>query len=416
MSDLETRVQASRAETLVLSAPLSDEDQCVQAMPDASPTKWHLAHTTWFYETFVLRRFLPDYKVFDDRYHYCFNSYYEAEGPRHPRSARGLLTRPSNADVRCYRGHVDNALAQLFARGIAADRPEVASLIELGVNHEQQHQELLLTDILALFDLSPLRPAYAQRNDVTGRFAASSVTWCEYEGGLSEIGYSGSDFHFDCEAPRHSVVVEPFRFANRLVTNGEWLEFIGDRGYTRPELWLSDGWAVVKSNHWQAPGYWTQLDGSWHQMTLSGLVRVDPSLPVSHVSYYEADAFAGWANKRLPTEQEWEHATSGLPTEGNTLGTGRLMPAACAVTSGGGLQQVFGDVWEWTRSSFSPYPRYRTAAGAVGEYNGKFMSGQFVLRGASCVTPDGHSRASYRNFFYPHQRWQFTGVRLAEDI
>jgi ergothioneine biosynthesis protein EgtB len=417
IAPLSLRCQESRQLSLELASPLSAEDQCVQAMPDASPTKWHLAHTTWFYETFVLKPHLEGYRVFNESYHYCFNSYYEAEGPRHPRPARGLLTRPSNADVRRYRAHVDEALATLFAHRIDQARPDIATLIELGINHEQQHQELLLTDILALFAASPLYPAY--KPPVSADEPAESVQaseWHEYTSGIVAIGHNGNSFHFDCEAPRHDVLIRPYRIADRLVTNGEWLEFMADGGYAQPGLWLSDGWATVKSEGWQAPGYWLERDGTWHQLGLCGLKPVDPAAPVAHVSYFEADAFASWAGKRLPTEAEWENAARSVPPVGNTLGTGNLTPVPCRRQDGSGPRQLFGDVWEWTRSTFSPYPGFRPATGAVGEYNGKFMCGQFVLRGASCATPDGHSRATYRNFFYPHQRWQFMGLRLAEDI
>ncbi len=416
-SSLEDRCQASRRQSMALARPLSDEDQCAQSMPDASPTKWHLAHTTWFYETFVLRPFLPSYQLFDGDYHYCFNSYYEAEGPRQPRPMRGLLTRPSNNDVVRYRAHVDEALGKLFAQGIVDRDPDVAELVELGINHEQQHQELLLTDILSLFAASPLYPAYrAVKRPPRQIGTARPWTWTEFEGGLVDVGHDGKGFAFDCEGPRHQAFLRPFRLANRLVTNGEWLAFMQDGGYETAAHWLSDGFALVRQEGWHAPGYWQYRDGFWHQMTLGGLVPLDLDAPVCHVSYFEADAFASWAGKRLPSEQEWEYSARLVRVEGNMLGSGQLRPIACGLEPSSGPQQMFGDVWEWTQSPFAPYPGFKVADGAVGEYNGKFMCGQYVLRGASCVTCNDHSRASYRNFFYPHQRWQFMGLRLAEDL
>ena len=414
---LERQCLASRSLSTELAAPLTAEDQCAQAMPDASPTKWHLAHTTWFYETFVLKQYLPNYQIFNEHYHYCFNSYYEAEGPRQPRPSRGLLTRPSLDDVLNYRRHVDDALQDLFHLRRPQNEPSLFDLIELGINHEQQHQELLLTDILALFAASPLFPAYRQSKSPSPTSNQSPLlNWTEYEGGIHATGHSDASFRFDCETPRHRVVLQPYRLANDLVTNGQWLDFMADGGYTRPEFWLSDGWAAVQSRNWNAPGYWSKRDGEWQQMTLNGLEPVNACAPVCHVSYFEADAFATWSGSRLPTEQEWEHAARDLPVQGNTLSTSNLKPIPSVPNTAQQPRQMFGDVWEWTRSPYAPYPGFRTATGAVGEYNGKFMCGQFVLRGASCATPDGHSRATYRNFFYPHQRWQFMGLRLAEDI
>ena len=416
-NDLNKRLQRSRSLSIELAAPLSQEDQCVQAMPDASPTKWHLAHTTWFYETFILKQYLSDYKVFNEDFHYCFNSYYEAEGPRHPRPSRGLLTRPSHGDVMAYRAHVDEALDKLVSTPALEATSDLPALIELGINHEQQHQELLLTDILALFAASPLYPAYRDRTEAPRAVAQPPVnSSTEYQGGIVEIGYSGDEFHFDCESPRHQALLRPFRIANRLVTNGEWLDFMSDGGYQRAEHWLSDGWATVKTENWSAPGYWLERDGIWYQMTLNGLKPIDRTAPVSHVSYFEADAFASWSGKRLPTEQEWEHAMASQPMRGNMLESGNLTPVPVGEAASDTPAQAFGDVWEWTASPFSPYPGFKTASGAVGEYNGKFMCGQYILRGASCVTPTGHSRATYRNFFYPQQRWQFMGLRLAEDL
>jgi ergothioneine biosynthesis protein EgtB len=410
------RLRASRALSLVLAAPLSDEDQTVQAMDDASPTKWHLAHTTWFYEAFVLRPHLAGYRPFSDDFDYCFNSYYETKGERQPRALRGLLTRPSAAEVRDYRAHVDEALGRLFAEGSASGGP-VAALIELGINHEQQHQELLLTDILALFAANPLRPAYRQPQSKPETVDdAAPLAWVSFPGGIRAIGHDGKGFAYDNEGPRHEVLLRPYRLADRCVTNGEWLAFMDDNGYRDPLLWLADGWATVKAQAWEAPGYWQRRDGAWHQMTLNGLLPVDQGTPVAHVSYYEADAFARWAGKRLPTEFEWEAASAGHSLEGNDLCSNALRPRPARPAGEGLLKQLFGDVWEWTASAYQPYPGYRPAPGAIGEYNGKFMVNQQVLRGGSCATPGGHIRRTYRNFFYPHQRWQFTGLRLAEAV
>ena len=415
--DLHDRLRASRQLSLALAAPLSDEDQTVQPMDDASPTKWHLAHTTWFYESFILKPNLPDYREFSADFEYCFNSYYESKGERQPRGRRGLLTRPSAAQVRAYRAHVDEALTRLFAQGFVDEGPDpLAVLIELGINHEQQHQELLLTDILSLFAANPLRPAYRDPAPKAEPVAAAAdAAFIAFEGGIRAIGYDGAGFSYDNEGPRHEVLLYPYRLANRCVTNGEWLAFMEAGGYGEPLVWLADGWATVKAQGWQAPGYWEQRDGVWHQMTLEGLLPVDPRAPVTHVSYFEANAFANWAGKRLPTEFEWEAASAGYPVAGNDLATNALRPRPAIAAGDGRLAQMFGDVWEWTSSAYLPYPGYRPAPGAVGEYNGKFMVSQNVLRGGSCATAPGHLRATYRNFFYPHQRWQFTGLRLAED-
>lgn len=387
---LPARLQAVRARTVALAGPLSDADATVQSMPDASPAKWHLAHTSWFFETFVLRDHVPGYGVFDPQFGYLFNSYYEAEGERHPRPRRGLLTRPDLATVLAYRRHVDAALeAALPALG-----PEALSLVDLGLHHEQQHQELLLTDILHLFAQNPLRPAYAADAPAPAPAATSaSAGWIGHPGGIASIGHAGSGFAFDCETPRHDVLLQPFRLASTLVTNADWRAFMADGGYRQPALWLSDGWAWVQAGQIEAPLYWHRQDGAWSTFTLAGPKPVNPEAPVTHVSYYEADAYAAWAGARLPREAEWEAAACARPD----------------------LPQVFDTCWQWTASAFLPYPGFRPAAGAVGEYNGKFMSGQCVLRGGSCATPPGHSRPSYRNFFYPHQRWQFSSVRLARD-
>ncbi|HEY3947558.1 ergothioneine biosynthesis protein EgtB [Phenylobacterium sp.] len=404
------RYRAVRQATEALTRSLTPEDQLAQSMPDASPTKWHLAHVTWFWETFLLVPHLAGYKPFDPRFHYLFNSYYEALGERQPRPQRGLLTRPSLDDVIAYRAHVDAAMSGLLADGA----PALTELIDLGLAHEEQHQELILMDILHLFAQSPLTPAYAPPRNLTPAPAPEPLKFVRFDGGLVPIGHEGPGFAFDNESPRHKVWLEPFELADRLVTNGEWMGFMADGGYRRAELWLSEGWARVQAEGCDAPLYWREDgQGGWADMGLHGLRPIDPAAPVSHVSFYEAEAYAAWAGARLPTEAEWEHAAAGMAVAGNFLGSGRLAPAA--PPPGTGLRQMFGDVWAWTRSAYAPYPGFRPAAGAVGEYNGKFMAGQFVLRGGACVTPSGHTRASYRNFFYPQQRWMFSGVRLARD-
>jgi dimethylhistidine N-methyltransferase len=403
------RYRAVRQTTEALTRALTPEDQQAQSMPDASPAKWHLAHTSWFFETFLLEPRLAGYRAFDPRFAYLFNSYYEALGPRQPRPERGLLTRPSVADVIAYRAHVDEAMGRLLAEG----RAGLEGLLDLGLAHEEQHQELILMDILHLFAASPLYPAYAPPKSRAPAQAAPPMGFVGFAGGLIEIGAGADAFAFDNETPRHKAWLEPYQLADRLVTNGEWLAFMADGGYRRPELWLSEGWAKNRAEDWRCPLYWQERDDGWSSMTLHGLRLIDPAQPVSHVSFYEADAFATWAGARLPTEAEWEHAAETLPVAGNLLPAGRLEPAPA--TAGEGLRQMFGDLWEWTRSAYAPYPGFKPAAGAVGEYNGKFMAGQFVLRGGACVTPGGHVRASYRNFFYPHQRWMFAGVRLARD-
>jgi ergothioneine biosynthesis protein EgtB len=412
--DLRPLYRQVRAASRDLAKGLSDADATVQSMPDASPAKWHLAHTTWFFETLVLQPHLAVYRPFDERFNFLFNSYYESVGPRHPRGRRGMLTRPTLENVIAYRQHVDEAMEALLQGEVS--RP-VLALVELGCHHEQQHQELLLTDILHLFAQNPLRPAYREAAapglDMLKPDGAP-LGWQEFEGGIAAIGHDGEGFAFDCEGPRHKVLLEPFRLANRPVVNAEWLDFIADGGYRNPLLWLSDGWARVCAESWNAPLYWERGDESFMTMTLSGWRRVEPSAPVTHVSFYEAEAYARWAGKRLPSEAEWEFAAADLPQMGNFADSGALRPRPAPAEEG--LRQMFGDVWEWTRSAFSPYPRFRPAPGATGEYNGKFMSGQLVLRGGSCATPAGHIRPSYRNFFPPEARWQFSGLRLAEDI
>ena len=404
------RYRAVRQASEALTRALTPEDQQAQSMPDASPAKWHLAHSSWFFETFLLEPRLAGYRLFDPRFTYLFNSYYEAVGPRHARPERGLITRPSAADVMAYRAHVDEGMTRL----LEGPADGYADLLELGLAHEEQHQELILMDILNLFAASPLCPAYAPPKHRDAAPPAEPMRFVGFEGGLVETGHAaGRGFAFDNESPRHKTWLEQFQLGDRLVSNGEWLAFMADGGYRRPELWLAEGWSRARDEGWQAPLYWREADGGWSAMTLHGLRPLDPAQPVSHVSFYEAEAYAAWAGARLPTEAEWEHAAQGLDIAGNFLASGLLEPAPSP--DGAGLRQMFGDLWEWTRSAYSPYPGFRPAGGAVGEYNGKFMAGQFVLRGGACVTPAGHVRASYRNFFYPQQRWMFSGVRLARD-
>jgi len=404
----------TRKLSIELVAPLSAEDMAVQSMDDASPTKWHLAHTTWFFETFLLAPYLSGYRLFDEAFNYCFNSYYEHQGPRQPRPKRGLLTRPSLERILAYREHVDLALAKLLTEPTASSQAWIHRL-EVGINHEQQHQELMLTDILSLFAANPLRPAYRAARSRTTSARLEPARWIGFPGGVYQIGSEGSGFAWDNEQPRHDALIRPFRLADRLVTNWEWLEFIADGGYETPTLWLSDGWAAVNRENWRAPLYWEPRDGEWLEISLEGLQPLMLDAPVVHVSYYEADAFARWSGKRLPTEFEWEVAAATAPKQGNFLGTAALRPMPAEAEPNGSPRQMFGDVWEWTQSAYLPYPGYRAPEGALGEYNGKFMVGQHVLRGGSCVTPLGHIRASYRNFFYPHQRWQFMGLRLASE-
>jgi ergothioneine biosynthesis protein EgtB len=390
---------AARRLTLDLAAPLSDADSTIQPFPDASPAKWHLAHTTWFFETFVLRDHVAGYALFDDRWPYLFNSYYDGEGDRHARPKRGMVSRPSLDEVRAYRGHVDEALERSLPSLPAA----ALDLVELGIHHEQQHQELFLTDILATFAENPLEPAYGEL-PAPACFAVEPLSWNCGREGMVDIGATDEDFAFDSERPRHRAVLSPHDIANRRITNSEWREFIDAGGYRTPTLWLSDGWAWVRQEGVSAPLYWRE-DGT--EFTLGGRREIDLAASVAHISYYEADAFARWSGARLPTENEWEDfAASADSAIGNQLDTA----GAVAPAPGGG---VFGDVWEWTQSAFAPYPGFVPAEGAVGEYNGKFMCSQLVLKGASCATPRGHSRASYRNFFPPSARWQFTGLRLA---
>lgn len=408
---LADRYERVRSLSLRLAAPLSDADATVQSMPDASPAKWHLAHSSWFFETFVLRDHFPSYRLFNKDFAFLFNSYYEAEGARHARPRRGLLTRPSLDDVIAYRAYVDETLQA----ALASLPPEALDLVTLGLHHEQQHQELLLTDILHLFAQNPLEPAYsASAAPMSRHLPPLPPAWRSGPQGLHAIGHDGDGFAFDCEGPRHQLWLHPHAIAERTVTNAEWIAFIEAGGYRDPAHWLSDGWAWVQAERIEAPLYWSrdEHDG-WTAMSLWGRHPIDPGAPVTHVSLYEADAFAHWAGARLPTEAEWEVAASrDDPTIGDFLDDDGPAP----LSPGSLPQGMFGGVWEWTASAYRPYPGFRAAEGAVGEYNGKFMSGQFVLRGGSALTPRGHVRASYRNFFYPHQRWQMTGVRLAKDL
>ncbi|MBU1441573.1 MAG: ergothioneine biosynthesis protein EgtB [Gammaproteobacteria bacterium] len=410
--ELRDRFETVRAHSLSLAAPLSAEDQCIQSMPDASPTKWHLAHTTWFFETVLLRAHAAPYQDFDPRFHYLFNSYYEALGPRHPRPQRGLLTRPSVDEVLAYRKHVDEAvIALLQADGDAVDTSDIHAIVTLGLHHEQQHQELLMTDILHALSCNPLLPAYQPAATPALRLASSApdVRWIEHAGGLCDVGHAGDGFAFDNETPRHRVLLHPHAIADRLVNCGDYARFIDDGGYRRPELWLSDGWAAVQSQGWRCPAYWLAPDdprlayqahpanpgaaSGWQVFGLHGVRPMQPEEPVAQLSFYEAAAYAEWAGARLPTEFEWEAAAQAK-----------------------GISQMTGHVWQWTRSSYDPYPGFRPLTGVAAEYNGKFMVGQVVLRGSSLATPAGHTRPTYRNFFPPAARWQFSGLRLAKDL
>ena len=405
---------AVRTSTIKLTEGLSAEDMVVQSMTDASPAKWHLAHTTWFFEQFILKEYQSGYQPFDPDFNYLFNSYYENVGKRHARPMRGLLTRPGIAEVLSYREAINETMIQL----LDSQHPQkdaIAQLVMLGLHHEMQHQELLMTDILHAFSLNPLCPAVKPDAIEAPAVAAPPLSFHHFDPGLTTIGTDSDGFHFDCEGPRHKTYVHPFALANRPVTNREWLEFIRDGGYQTATLWLSDGWHCIQQQQWLAPLYWRKTDGHWQQFGLCGLSDVDPDAPVSHISYFEADAFARWSGHRLATEQEWEVAARTQEIDGNFLEQGYYSPTSIS-TTGDGLLQLYGDVWEWTSSPYISYPGFKVAEGAIGEYNGKFMSGQYVLRGGSCVTPRLQLRSTYRNFFYPHQRWQFSGVRLAKDL
>ncbi len=412
------RYQTIRDRTEALAAPLSAEDQTVQSMPDTSPTKWHRAHTTWFFETFLLHEFQPGYAPVDPDYAFLFNSYYEQAGPRHARPHRGLITRPGIAEIAAYRQAVDERMAALIETAPAAQWPLIEARITLGLHHEMQHQELLVMDVKHVLSCNPTGPAYAAApSPATGAIASES--WVYNEGGLVEIGHKGDGFAFDNEGPRHQVFLRPFRLASRPETCGAWLEFIAAGGYSRPELWLSEGWAVVQSQGWQAPLYWRQDEGGgWQRFTLHGWQAIDPRAPVSHISYFEADAYARWAGFRLPTEAEWETSVGDAPIAGQFLEAGALepLPAFATGPNSHGLRQAWGSVWEWTQSPYSPYPGFRTPPGAIGEYNGKFMVNQMVLRGGCAWTPTEQMRPSYRNFFPAGTRWHCSGVRLAQDV
>ncbi len=403
--------ERTRRATEALCARLTVEDHNVQSMTDASPAKWHMAHTTWFFETFLLAPHLPGYAPLDPAYRSLFNSYYNAVGSRPERSLRGVFSRPSLDEVRAFRRHVDAHMMTLLAAPVS---PELEALVVLGMNHEQQHQELILTDILHAFWNNPLRPAYTREPRPT-HTSPGPVRWHDYPGGLREIGHSGSGFAFDNESPRHKVYLEPFRLASRLVTAGEYRVFMDDGGYRRPELWLSDAWDTVRAQNWIAPLYWEKSCPAWQTMGLHGMRPLSDDEPACHISFYEADAFARWAGARLPTEIEWEVAASEAELKGNFVEDGNFVAISAPQQASHHPQQLFGDVWEWTASPYVAYPGYRPAAGALGEYNSKFMCNQMVLRGGSCATPRSHIRASYRNFFPPQARWQFSGIRLAKD-
>ena len=421
VSSIVTGLHRTRQRTEALAAPLLPEDQVVQSMPDVSPTKWHRAHTTWFFETFVLEPYLPGYEPVHPTYGYLFNSYYEQVGERHPRPQRGLISRPTCEEVAEYRAAVDRSLDELIGTADEATLATVVPLLELGSHHEQQHQELLLMDIKHVFSCNPLRPAYRLGTTTTARPDPAPARWVAVEPeGTSRVGHAGDGFAFDNEGPRHEVLVHPFEMADRVVTEGEWRAFIDDGGYARPELWLSDGWAAVQAEGWAAPSYWDRDGDDWTVFTLGGTRPLHDSTPVVHVSFFEADAYARWAGARLPTEEEWEVAATlvGGGEAPNDLAAGRLHPQPSALPSPptGRARQLLGDVWEWTASAYRPYPRFLPPPGAIGEYNGKFMSGQMVLRGGACITPPGHTRRTYRNFFPPPARWAFSGVRLARDV
>ena len=414
--ELERRYRRVRRFSGKLCETLEPEDYVVQTMPEASPTKWHLAHTSWFFETFLLKQFLPDYRSMHPQFAFLFNSYYNAVGPFYSRPHRGLLSRPTVKEVFHYRSDIDFLVSELIE---SADEPLLAKLepiLILGLHHEQQHQELMLTDIKNVFWQNPLRPAFQKRDEIESS-PVPPMEWLEYEEGLYWVGHAGREFSYDNEGPQHRVFIQPFRLASRLVTNADFLEFIADGGYRRSDLWLSLGWSAVKERGWESPLYWEKRDGKWFTMTLAGMTELVPEEPVCHVSLFEADAYARWSGARLPTEEEWEIASSGLPLKGNFADNElfHVAPLQSSVPRDKPVQ-MFGDVWEWTRSSYSPYPGYSAAPGALGEYNGKFMCNQYVLRGGSCATSQSHIRRTYRNFFPPDARWQFTGIRLAKDL
>jgi ergothioneine biosynthesis protein EgtB len=413
--DLLTRFERIRATSEAICAPLQIEDYVIQSMPDVSPPKWHLAHISWFFEAFLLKPYLAGYKPLNDAYDHLFNSYYETHSTPFARTQRGVISRPGVEDVYRFRRHVDRAMGELLSHPPPQQAAEIMRRVELGLQHEQQHQELLLMDIKHILAQNPLHPVY--RSDLKPAPAVRNdrVRWHEYAGRVHHIGHAGSGFAFDCETPRHRQFIEDFQLADRLVSNREFLSFIADGGYARSELWLSDGWAYIRQHGWNAPLYWHRADDGWCEMTLGGLQPLDLEAPVCHISFYEADAYARWAGARLPTEAEWEVAAADQPQLGNFLESDHLQPVATSVPHGRPAQ-MFGDVWEWTASAFRPYPGFQPLEGSLGEYNGKFMSGQMVLRGGCCATPEAHIRASYRNFFQPAMRWQFAGLRLAREL
>lgn len=387
-------------------------------MPDVSPTKWHLAHTTWFFETFILKKWVSDYRAEVPEYAYLFNSYYNAAGEMHRRDLRGLISRPTVEDTRRYRSSIDTHIEDLLSGADEKLLDEIEPLVILGIHHEQQHQELLVTDIKHVFAQNPLHPVFHERKIDIVSAKPAPLSFVEFDEAIVEIGHQGNEFSYDNEGPRHRALVLPFSLATRPITNGEYIAFIEDNGYARSEFWLSLGWMTVNepaSGGWQAPLYWEKRDGAWWNFTLSGFRPVDEAEPVTHISYFEADAFANWSKARLPTEFEWERAATNLPMNGNFVESERFHPQASTAAPDRQLMQMFGDVWEWTRSAYSPYPGYRAAPGALGEYNGKFMCNQYVLRGGSCATSQTHIRRTYRNFFQPEKRWQFNGIRLARD-
>lgn len=410
--------QDVRTASEAICAPLEIEDYVVQSMPDVSPPKWHLAHVTWFYEAFILKPYLKGYHPLDDVYDHLFNSYYQTHGTPFPRGKRGVLSRPGVDDVYRFRQHVDIAIADLLSNAPAEHAEEICRRMRLGLHHEQQHQELLVMDIKHILAQNPIDPVYRNDLEPVSHRSRAETQWHQFNGGVHEIGASEHDvFAFDNERPRHRRYLEAFSLAHRPVSNAEYLAFIADGGYARPELWLSDGWALIQAQGWHAPLYWHRSDeGGWFEFTLGGLRQLDPDAPVCHVSYYEADAYARWAGARLPTEAEWEVAAAAQDIAGNFLETDYLQPVSAHDHGDDGPAQMFGDVWEWTADAYTAYPGFKPLEGTLGEYNGKFMSGQMVLRGGCCATPRSHMRLTYRNFFYPHMRWQFAGLRLAKDV
>ena len=415
MNNFITSYNTIRAQTEQICRPLAVEDYVIQAMPDVSPAKWHLAHVTWFFETFLLLPYLKNYQIFNPNYGFLFNSYYESLGHFHERTRRGILSRPTVQEIYQYRQYVDENMQILLQDTNSKLADEIQFALELGLHHEQQHQELLLMDIKYNFANNPLRPIYSSNSaSNTELSAAKDITWLSHLGGLHKIGHIGKEFAYDNECPQHSVYLAPFKISNRLITNQEYLQFILDGAYQKSQYWLADGWQLVKKENWQAPLYWEYYDDKWWTMTLSEVCPIELSQPVCHVSYYEADAYARWANARLPTEAEWEISAKVCQQEGNFLEAATLHPQATSEENQ--ATQFFGDAWEWTNSAYAPYPGYVPFAGSFSEYNGKFTCNQFVLRGGSAITPESHIRLTYRNFFYPNQRWAFTGIRLARNL